>query len=202
MPCYRSCGKVVFLHMSVILSTGGVSALVHAGIHPPGRHPPPRADTPPGRHPLDRHPPRQTPPGRHPPGRHSPPSRRQLLWTVRIPLECILVNFCTDNVNILSWYFFVSVSMKIIHNTHIFISKFHLHSGYVYYNSALSIANKNNFVFKNAIFVTWSVFTTQHFAFGYYFRYCGFWCSSHWYLCLLFQLAFASGRWNTKERLR
>ena len=47
--------KVIFLHLSVILFTGGVSASVHAGIpHPPGadtpqsRHPPPPgADTPP-----------------------------------------------------------------------------------------------------------------------------------------------------------
>ena len=31
----------MFLHLSVILSTGGVSALLHAGIHPPW------ADTPP-----------------------------------------------------------------------------------------------------------------------------------------------------------
>ena len=30
----RSCGKVMFLHLSVILFTGGVSASVHAGIHP------------------------------------------------------------------------------------------------------------------------------------------------------------------------
>ena len=36
----RSCGKVMFLHLSVILFTGWVSAPVHAGIHPPGRHPP------------------------------------------------------------------------------------------------------------------------------------------------------------------
>ena len=47
----------------------GMSAPVHAGIHP-------RADTP-----------RQT----HTPGRH-PTSRRLLLRTVRILLECILVN--------------------------------------------------------------------------------------------------------------
>ena len=70
---------------SVCLSTGGVSASVHAGMpdppgpdrHPPrpGRHPPSR----PGRHPPGpgRHPPDQTPPGpgRHPPDR--PPRTRQ-----------------------------------------------------------------------------------------------------------------------------
>ena len=36
----RSCGKVMFLHLSVILFIGGVSASVHTGIHPPGKHPP------------------------------------------------------------------------------------------------------------------------------------------------------------------
>ena len=45
--------KVIFLHLSVILFTGGVSASVHAGIPPPRcRHPPEAhpqgADTPPG----------------------------------------------------------------------------------------------------------------------------------------------------------
>ena len=54
----RSCGKVMFLHLSVILSTGGVSASVHAGIHPHGQTPPshPPGQTTPGRHPLGRHP--------------------------------------------------------------------------------------------------------------------------------------------------
>ena len=42
----RSCGKVMFLHLSVILSTGGVSAPVHAGIHPPPKQTPQEADTP------------------------------------------------------------------------------------------------------------------------------------------------------------
>ena len=38
----RSCGKVMFLHLSVSYSIhGGVSAPVHAGIHtPPGQTPP------------------------------------------------------------------------------------------------------------------------------------------------------------------
>ena len=48
--CYyrpqRSCGKVMFLHLSVILFTGGVSAPVHAGIQPSW------ADTAPGQTPL------------------------------------------------------------------------------------------------------------------------------------------------------
>ena len=64
----------MFLHLSVILSTGGVSAPVHAGMHTP-RQIPPWADTPP----------RQT----HPPGRH-PPGRWLLLQMVGILLECIL----------------------------------------------------------------------------------------------------------------
>ena len=70
----RSCGKVMFLHLSVSHSVHrGVSAPVHAGIHtPPGQTPP--WQTPPGRH-L----PGQTPQGKHPPwsdtlqGRHPPP---------------------------------------------------------------------------------------------------------------------------------
>ena len=109
----RSSCKVMFLHVSVILSMGGVCgrqtlpwadgsqadtpwADTPLGRHPPGRHPP-------GRRPLGRHPPGQTPPwpyaslGRHPPGRHPPgrqtsPSQVQPLQrAVRILLECILV---------------------------------------------------------------------------------------------------------------
>ena len=57
----RSCGKVMFLHLSVSHSvhrTGsGVSVSVHAGIPPP-------TPTPPGQ--LGRHPPWQTPPGQTP----------------------------------------------------------------------------------------------------------------------------------------
>ena len=65
--------KDIFLHLSVILFTGGVclSACLdtpsRADTPPGSRHPPPplpRADTFPGsRHPL----PEQTPPSRHPP---------------------------------------------------------------------------------------------------------------------------------------
>ena len=63
----------MFLHLSVILFTGGgrgVSASVHAGIHPPW------ADSPPPS--LGRHPPEQTtPPGRHiPPGQTLPPPQQ------------------------------------------------------------------------------------------------------------------------------
>ena len=77
----RSCGKVMFLHLSVILFTGGVWQT------PPGRYPP--EQTPP--HPPGRQPPGQTPPfGRH-------PLIDTPLWdmvnkpVVRILLECILV---------------------------------------------------------------------------------------------------------------
>ena len=59
----RSCGKVMFLHLSVILFTGGVSAPVHAGIH--------------------------TPLGRHPPGRQ-PPAQCVLGYTPPPPAQCIL----------------------------------------------------------------------------------------------------------------
>ena len=81
----RSWGKVMFLQASVILLMGGVSASVHAGIHPPrvdtpleqtppGSRHPPGADTPPGsRHPLGADPPQQTPPGSQtPPGADTP----------------------------------------------------------------------------------------------------------------------------------
>ena len=98
----RSWAKVMFLQASVILSTGGgVSASVHAGIHPPRADTPlpeqaplsrqsPRADTPLGAdNPLEETPPGadtpwdQTPPGvdtpqsRHPP-EQTPQSRHPL----------------------------------------------------------------------------------------------------------------------------
>ena len=71
----------MFLHLSVILSTGGMSAPVHAGIHAPRQTPPL------GRHPLGN----QTPPGkqtphleadtpmgsRHPPGKQRPSCPRK-----------------------------------------------------------------------------------------------------------------------------
>ena len=66
----RSCGKVMFLHPSVILSTGGVWQT-------PPRQTPPPADPPPGRHPTL--------------GRHPRADRRPLQRTVRILLESILV---------------------------------------------------------------------------------------------------------------
>ena len=63
----RSWGKVMFLQVSVILFTGGLSASVHAGIHPPPEQTPPRADTP-----LEQTPPEQT----SPPGADIPPWSR------------------------------------------------------------------------------------------------------------------------------
>ena len=84
--------KVMFLHLSVILFGGG-SASVHAGIPPPleaqphGKHIPPEAPPPQEAHTPGKH------PRKHTPGKHTPPPRRRLpLWTVRILLECILVN--------------------------------------------------------------------------------------------------------------
>ena len=64
----------MFLQESVILLTGGVSASVHAGIHPPG------ADPPRSRHPLE-----QTPPPK------SMLGDTVNAWAVRILLECNLV---------------------------------------------------------------------------------------------------------------
>ena len=45
-PANEVWGKVIFLHLFVILFTGGVSASVHAGIPPPRSRHPPGADTP------------------------------------------------------------------------------------------------------------------------------------------------------------
>ena len=78
--------KVIFLHLSVILFTGG-SASVHAGILPWQQTPPLRS-----RHPL---PGAETPRSRHPPGIRYPLGSR-LQHTVyeqpvRILLQCILV---------------------------------------------------------------------------------------------------------------
>ena len=75
----RSWGKVMFSQASVILLMGGVSASVHAWIHPPWEQtppPPPGADTPPwSRH----HPPppgnRHTPPRSDTPQEQTPPPR-------------------------------------------------------------------------------------------------------------------------------
>ena len=82
----RSWGKVVFSQASVILLTGGgVSASVHAGIPHTPQSDTPLDQTPPSRHPLD-----QTPPGADPP-------KRSMLGdtvnarSVRILLECKLV---------------------------------------------------------------------------------------------------------------
>ena len=82
----RSWGKVMFLSVSVILFTGGGSAPLYAGMHPPcwtkGRHPPlgvatPWEQTPPkSRHPLEPGPPwsrPQTPPRADPSQTRQPP---------------------------------------------------------------------------------------------------------------------------------
>ena len=82
--------KVIFLHLSVVLFTGG-ACLRQTPLweqtppqeqNPPEQTPlgqtPPRSDTPPGqtppqvRHPLSRHPPKQTPPWEQTPGLSTP----------------------------------------------------------------------------------------------------------------------------------
>ena len=72
----RSWAKVMFLQASVILSTRGVSASVHAGIPHPLEQTPPRADTP---HRPDTPPGADTPQSRQPPppprSRHTLPPR-------------------------------------------------------------------------------------------------------------------------------
>ena len=89
--------KVIFLHLSVILFTGGVCLSACWDTTPPEQ-------TPPG----SRHPPEQQPPprSRHPPRSSSPPPGSRLQYTVyerpvRILLECILV-----------WVFFFSFSSR------------------------------------------------------------------------------------------
>ena len=53
----RSWAKAMFLQVSVILLTGGVSASLHAGIHPPGsRHPPGKQTPAYGQRASDTHP--------------------------------------------------------------------------------------------------------------------------------------------------
>ena len=100
----RSCGKVIFSQTSVSHSVhGGVSAWVHAGVHPqagtlPGKVHPlgrctpgqvhPRQYTPGQVHLLDRY----TPPGRYTPWAGTPPPRRSLQQTVHILLGCFLVH--------------------------------------------------------------------------------------------------------------
>ena len=80
----------MFLHVSVILSTGGQADTPRVdsppGPAPPGPAPPGQADTP-SRHPLA---------GRQPPWQADsppPPQERPLQRTVRILLECILAEF-------------------------------------------------------------------------------------------------------------
>ena len=83
------------LHVSVILSTGGGLSATH----PLGRHPP-RQTTPPGQTPA--------PPGQNPPPRQTSLRQCMLGYTplpadtvnkraVRIPLECILVQWFACN---------------------------------------------------------------------------------------------------------
>ena len=65
--------KVIFLHLSVILFTGGVSASVHARIPPPTEQTPPGADPPGADTPQEQTPLEQTPPrSRHPPRTRHP----------------------------------------------------------------------------------------------------------------------------------
>ena len=111
----RSWAKVMFLQASVILLTGGVSASVHAGIHPPWEQTlppkadtpwsrqPPKADTPPSRPPeadtpQTRHP-RPDPPeaDTHPPWDQTPPwiqstsSRYASYWNAFLFIDFLVV---------------------------------------------------------------------------------------------------------------
>ena len=79
----RIVAKVIFMHLSVILFTRGVSASVHAGIHTPWEQTHSLgADTPKSRHPGNRHPQEQTSPRSRPLGSRHPcradtPTRKQ-----------------------------------------------------------------------------------------------------------------------------
>ena len=107
--------KVIFLHLSVILFTGGEGSGKENPPPPWAWRTPPAMENPPRPAPPDQTPPDQTPPSmetpcpptrhlppawrtpptRHPPGMETPPGSR--LWhtvydrPVRILLECILV---------------------------------------------------------------------------------------------------------------
>ena len=67
----RSCGKVMFLHLSVILFTGGGCLPLDPGVYIP------LADTPLGRHPA-----KQTALGRHSSGKTPPPSAPSIEMTI------------------------------------------------------------------------------------------------------------------------
>ena len=86
----------MFLHVCVILFTGG-SASVHAGIHPPprsrpprSRHPPPREQAPPSRHPMGGGTPPPWDQAHPPPPEHSMLGDTVNVRAVRILLECNL----------------------------------------------------------------------------------------------------------------
>ena len=95
----RSWGKAMFLHVSVILFTGGVWPIACWDAPPGtrGRHPPATR----GRHPSGSRPPSiPQPPGADPPRTRHPPFTQCMLGemgkerAVCIPLECNLVRLC------------------------------------------------------------------------------------------------------------
>ena len=127
----RSCGKVMFLHVSVIPSR---QTPLLAGRHPHGQthtlgRSPWQADpsrgrqtpTPAGRHPTPGQTPpwcRQPPLGRHlapgqtaPPARHPPPGTA-MQWMVRILLERILVLF--NSLPIIMFFQLTSVPRRSV----------------------------------------------------------------------------------------
>ena len=131
----RSCGKVIFLHLSVSHSVHRGDTLPRqvppsgrytprAGTPPPpwqvfplppGQVHPPGQVYPPGRYtPRQVHPPRQV---HHPPGRYTPqagtptPPRQSLQRTVRILLECFLVKIIVRIRNSDLHFFFFNSSV-------------------------------------------------------------------------------------------
>ena len=76
--------KVIFLHLFVILFTGGVGGIPEGTeADPPGPDTPPE-QTPPGPDPPQTRPPRdQPPPGPDPPGADNPPPEQTLAYGLR-----------------------------------------------------------------------------------------------------------------------
>ena len=113
--CYspqRSCGKVMFIHVSVILLTGRLwqTDTPLAGRHPEaGRHPPA------GRHPLaGRQLPPDNPPATPLPGRHPPGTATAADGTHPIGMHSCYLYFTADGIN--RYYYPILVPIGIAGN--------------------------------------------------------------------------------------
>ena len=76
--CNEVVAKIIFLHLSVILFTGGCLPQCMLGCQPPRSRHPPGADTPQGRHPQEQTPPpKADPPRADKPQEQTPPQKRK-----------------------------------------------------------------------------------------------------------------------------